>query len=189
MDDRWLTVGSANLNEHSLFNDSEVNVSLRDERIVGDTRLRLWSEHLELPIDEIAGDPAGEINDRYWEPIAEEQLERLKSGLCHLTHAAVKLPGSRSDTAGSSGLSRDGSTTRRRSASETERLAPEACRSTRGRGAPARTASSWAATAAPKKIAIAERSVQSWSATRPARDSVRLAERRAQAERNPRMRG
>src|SRR4029078_8706141 len=26
VDDRWLTVGSANLNEHSLFNDTEVNV-------------------------------------------------------------------------------------------------------------------------------------------------------------------
>ena len=26
VDDRWLTVGSANLNEHSLFNDTEMNV-------------------------------------------------------------------------------------------------------------------------------------------------------------------
>ncbi|MEJ7741599.1 MAG: phospholipase D-like domain-containing protein [Nocardioidaceae bacterium] len=26
VDDQWLTVGSANLNEHSLFNDSEMNV-------------------------------------------------------------------------------------------------------------------------------------------------------------------
>ncbi len=26
VDDRWLTIGSANLNEHSLFNDTEVNV-------------------------------------------------------------------------------------------------------------------------------------------------------------------
>ena len=26
VDDRWLTIGSANLNEHSLFNDTEMNV-------------------------------------------------------------------------------------------------------------------------------------------------------------------
>jgi phosphatidylserine/phosphatidylglycerophosphate/cardiolipin synthase-like enzyme len=26
VDDRWLTIGSANLNEHSLFNDTELNV-------------------------------------------------------------------------------------------------------------------------------------------------------------------
>ena len=31
VDDRWLTIGSANLNEHSLFNDSEVNVVSHDE--------------------------------------------------------------------------------------------------------------------------------------------------------------
>ena len=91
VDDRWLTIGSANLNEHSLFNDSEVNVVVRDEQLARDTRLRLWSEHLELPIDEIAGDPV-EIVDRYWEPLSEEQLERLQSGL-HLTHRLVKLPG------------------------------------------------------------------------------------------------
>ncbi len=31
VDDRWLTLGSANLNEHSLFNDTEVNVVINDE--------------------------------------------------------------------------------------------------------------------------------------------------------------
>ena len=31
VDDRWLTLGSANLNEHSLFNDTEVNVVVNDE--------------------------------------------------------------------------------------------------------------------------------------------------------------
>ena len=91
VDDCWLTIGSANLNEHSLFNDSEVNVVVRDAELVRDTRLRLWSEHLELSIDEIQGDPA-EVIDRYWEPMSEEQLDRLQQGL-HLTHRLVKLPG------------------------------------------------------------------------------------------------
>ena len=39
VDDRWLTVGSANLNEHSLFNDTEVNVVVRDEHLARDARL------------------------------------------------------------------------------------------------------------------------------------------------------
>jgi phosphatidylserine/phosphatidylglycerophosphate/cardiolipin synthase-like enzyme len=91
VDDRWLTVGSANLNEHSLFNDSEVNVVVHDGDLARDTRIRLWSEHLELPGEELQDDPV-EIVDRHWEPISEEQLARLQNGL-HLTHRLVKLPG------------------------------------------------------------------------------------------------
>jgi phosphatidylserine/phosphatidylglycerophosphate/cardiolipin synthase-like enzyme len=79
VDDRWLTVGSANLNEHSLFNDSEVNVVLRDPALALDTRLRLWSEHLERPAEEVAGDPA-RVFDEVWLPYAREQLERRRRG-------------------------------------------------------------------------------------------------------------
>ena len=91
VDDRWLTIGSANLNEHSLFNDSEMNVVTRDAELARDTRIRLWSEHLERPAEDLQGDPV-EIVDRYWEPISEEQLDRLRDGL-PLTHRLVKLPG------------------------------------------------------------------------------------------------
>jgi phosphatidylserine/phosphatidylglycerophosphate/cardiolipin synthase-like enzyme len=45
VDDRWLCVGSANLNEHSLFNDTEACVITCDEQLARDTRLRLWREH------------------------------------------------------------------------------------------------------------------------------------------------
>ena len=47
VDDTWLTVGSANLNDHSFFNDTEMNVVTCDPALARDTRLRLWSEHLE----------------------------------------------------------------------------------------------------------------------------------------------
>ncbi len=47
VDDGWLSIGSANLNEHSLFNDTEACVITCDETIVRDTRLRLWREHLQ----------------------------------------------------------------------------------------------------------------------------------------------
>ena len=77
VDDRWLTIGSANLNDHSLFNDTEMNVICQDEQLVRDTRLRLWSEHLELPAEQIGGDPA-EVFDRCWSPFAKEELERRR---------------------------------------------------------------------------------------------------------------
>jgi phosphatidylserine/phosphatidylglycerophosphate/cardiolipin synthase-like enzyme len=77
VDDAWLTVGSANLNEHSLFNDTECNVVVRDPALVREVRLRLWEEHLERPRGEIDGDPA-RVFDDLWKPLAEERLERRK---------------------------------------------------------------------------------------------------------------
>lgn len=91
VDDRWLTVGSANLNAHSLFNDTEMNVVTLDPDIARATRVRLWSEHLELPVDDVQGDPI-QLIDQHWERISSEQLELLEGGEA-LTHRLVKLPG------------------------------------------------------------------------------------------------
>jgi phosphatidylserine/phosphatidylglycerophosphate/cardiolipin synthase-like enzyme len=77
VDDEWLTVGSANLNEHSLFNDTECNVVVRDPELAREVRLRLWEEHLERPRSEIDGDPA-RVFDELWKPLAEERFERRK---------------------------------------------------------------------------------------------------------------
>ena len=90
VDDRWLTIGSANLNEHSLFNDTELNVVCRDAALVRETRLRLWAEHLELEGHELDGSPS-ELVDRYWKPIARKQLDRRKLNE-PLTHRLVELP-------------------------------------------------------------------------------------------------
>jgi phosphatidylserine/phosphatidylglycerophosphate/cardiolipin synthase-like enzyme len=89
VDDRWFTIGSANLNERSMFNDSEVNVVTLDERLARETRLRLWAEHLET--DEVDGDPT-QLVDELWRPRAAEQLEHLEHGR-PLTHRLVMLPG------------------------------------------------------------------------------------------------
>jgi phosphatidylserine/phosphatidylglycerophosphate/cardiolipin synthase-like enzyme len=91
VDDRWLTLGSANLNEHSFFNDTEMNVVTCDPAVARETRLRLWSEHLESSIEEVSGDPARVI-DGMWRPIAEEQRARLERGQA-LTHRLRELPG------------------------------------------------------------------------------------------------
>jgi phosphatidylserine/phosphatidylglycerophosphate/cardiolipin synthase-like enzyme len=90
IDDAWMTIGSANLNDHSLFNDSEMNVVTHDPRAARNTRLRLWAEHLELGPDDLAGDPC-ELIDDVWRPIAEQQLERLEEGR-PLTHRLIRLP-------------------------------------------------------------------------------------------------
>jgi phosphatidylserine/phosphatidylglycerophosphate/cardiolipin synthase-like enzyme len=77
VDDRWLTIGSANLNEHSLFNDTEVNLVSHDQELARAVRLRLWSEHLECAPAELEGDPVQVIDER-WRPVAEEDRGRLR---------------------------------------------------------------------------------------------------------------
>ena len=90
VDDRWLTVGSANLNDHSLFNDTEVNLALYDSEVARTTRERLWAEHLELPLAAVSGRPTAVIDD-LWKPRAEEQYLRRAAGE-PMTHRLVKLP-------------------------------------------------------------------------------------------------
>lgn len=91
VDDTWLTVGSANLNEHSFFNDSEMNVVTCDPGLARDTRLRLWAEHLERSVEEVSGDPIQVIDDLWW-PIAREQAERRERGAPR-THRLSQLAG------------------------------------------------------------------------------------------------
>jgi phosphatidylserine/phosphatidylglycerophosphate/cardiolipin synthase-like enzyme len=91
VDDTWLTIGSANLNEHSFFNDTEMNIVTCDPTVARETRLRLWAEHLEHPVKEVSGQPA-RVVDELWRPIAHEQLERQKRG-APLTHRLRELPG------------------------------------------------------------------------------------------------
>ena len=92
VDDRWLTVGSANLNAHSLLNDTEMNVVTDDAELARATRLRLWSEHLSVDAATIAHDDPRTIVDDRWRPIAFEQLDRLRAG-APPTHRLLALPG------------------------------------------------------------------------------------------------
>jgi phosphatidylserine/phosphatidylglycerophosphate/cardiolipin synthase-like enzyme len=91
VDDRWLTIGSANLNAHSLLNDTEMNIVSHDEQIARETRIRLWAEHLERDEKSLAGSTSA-IVDELWRPIADEQLHRIEDGK-PLTHRLVRLPG------------------------------------------------------------------------------------------------
>ncbi len=92
VDDRWLIVGSANLNAHSFFNDTELCVATDDAALARDTRVRLWAEHLELDAERVASMPVATLIDEHWRPIATEQLNRLRAG-SPPTHRLLELPG------------------------------------------------------------------------------------------------
>jgi len=91
VDDAWLTIGSANLNDHSFFNDSEMNVVLCDPILARETRLRLWAEHLEHTVEAVSGEPWSVV-DELWRPIAGEQLQRRRRGEAQ-THRLFELSG------------------------------------------------------------------------------------------------
>ncbi len=91
VDDQWMTIGSANLNEHSLFNDTEMNIVTHDAALIAKTRHRLWAEHLERPIAEVTGDPT-DLIDKAWGPIATQQAERVARQE-RQTHRLTLLPG------------------------------------------------------------------------------------------------
>jgi phosphatidylserine/phosphatidylglycerophosphate/cardiolipin synthase-like enzyme len=92
VDDRWLTVGSANLNAHSLMNDTEMNVVTDDADLARRTRVRLWAEHLELDEATVAASEPAALVDEHWRPIAYEQLGRRDAGVPP-THRLLALPG------------------------------------------------------------------------------------------------
>jgi phosphatidylserine/phosphatidylglycerophosphate/cardiolipin synthase-like enzyme len=92
VDDRWLTVGSANLNAHSLMNDTEMNVVTDDAQLARGTRVRLWAEHLELDEEIVAATEPTRLVDEHWRPIAYEQLGRRDGGRPP-THRLLALPG------------------------------------------------------------------------------------------------
>ena len=90
VDDRWMTIGSANLNNHSLFNDSEVNILTTDSELIERTRHRLWAEHLEMDEADVSGEPAA-VFDNYWAPISREQAEKREAEV-PMTHRLARLP-------------------------------------------------------------------------------------------------
>ncbi|HZC05999.1 MAG TPA: phosphatidylserine/phosphatidylglycerophosphate/cardiolipin synthase family protein [Ktedonobacterales bacterium] len=52
VDDHWLTIGSANLNNRGFGADAEINISLADPRVAEELRVALWMEHLQASLEE-----------------------------------------------------------------------------------------------------------------------------------------
>ncbi len=54
VDDLWLTVGSANLNNRGFLNDAELNIAVVDPQSARELRTLLWAEHLRASLDDAA---------------------------------------------------------------------------------------------------------------------------------------
>ena len=67
---------------------------MEDPGLARATRLRLWSEHLGLPEEELAGDPA-DVVDRLWAPIARRERARRHAGEPRGHRLRELTPGSR----------------------------------------------------------------------------------------------
>lgn len=99
IDDEWLTVGSANLNDRGLVTDSEINVVVRDGDIARNLRIDLWAEHLSLPREQVAEADPCDLIDHTWVDRAAENARIIQEAtgplVCGVHRYAVgHMPGS-----------------------------------------------------------------------------------------------
>jgi phosphatidylserine/phosphatidylglycerophosphate/cardiolipin synthase-like enzyme len=80
IDDEWLTVGSANLNNRGLITDGEMNVAVRDAALANGLRVDLWAEHLGLPRAEVESTAPLDLIDTIWRERAAENAAVLQRG-------------------------------------------------------------------------------------------------------------
>jgi len=74
IDDEWLTVGSANLNNRGMILNSQINAVIRDAALAREVRRSLWAEHLALPDEEVARtDPVKLIDSVWTDRVAETE--------------------------------------------------------------------------------------------------------------------
>ena len=75
IDDEWLTVGSANLNNRGFVTDSELNVVVRDPSLARALRMELWSEHLGIGADDLGRTTANAVIDSTWKEQAKGSIQ------------------------------------------------------------------------------------------------------------------
>ena len=78
IDDEWVTVGSANLNNRGMVTDSELNLVVRDATVARALRISLWSEHLGMAREEVERTSPVALIDSVWK--ARAQANRRVSG-------------------------------------------------------------------------------------------------------------
>ncbi len=78
VDDVWLTVGSANINDRGFKTEGEINAVVLDKELAKDLRKRLMAEHLELAVDDPRLDDVDQAFD-LWESHGDQnpQLKAL----------------------------------------------------------------------------------------------------------------
>lgn len=78
VDDEWVTIGSANLNERGLITDSEIVAAIREPDIARAVRVDLWSEHLSMSRAEVAGANPIALIDNEWPRRADQNAGTIK---------------------------------------------------------------------------------------------------------------
>lgn|GEM_PF-3118041 len=88
--DRWCTVGSANLNEHSLEQDGELNVQVPSGEVARALRPRLWAEHLGTSVAALASSVPCRVVHTAWAPQADAATATIRARSGPLTGMAVR---------------------------------------------------------------------------------------------------
>lgn len=98
IDDEWLLIGSANLNDRGLATDSEIMAAMHDSELARRVRVDLWTEHLAMPRSHIEQQDPIALLDNEWQERAAENERIIRSAerplLCALhTYKVGKMPG------------------------------------------------------------------------------------------------
>ena len=80
IDDEWLTVGSANLNNRGLITDGEMNAVIHDANLARQMRVKLWAEHLAMPEEQVEKSDPVDLIDHAWPGRAAENAVIVKRG-------------------------------------------------------------------------------------------------------------
>ena len=97
VDDRWMTIGSANLNDHSLFNDTELNIVTNDRALARETRLRFGRSTSNVRLPTSTATPlrsstiAGDLRPRS-SSIANDRASRSPIGSCDSIMSPAAAP-------------------------------------------------------------------------------------------------
>ncbi len=92
IDDEWLTVGSANLNNRGLVTDGEINAVVHDANLARRVRVALWAEHLGLHESEVAETSTLDLIDRVWPTQADENaaiMQQANRPLVSAVHSYI----------------------------------------------------------------------------------------------------
>jgi phosphatidylserine/phosphatidylglycerophosphate/cardiolipin synthase-like enzyme len=79
VDDTWVSVGSGNLNRRGLATDTEMNVQAIDGAVARRLRVKLWSEHLGIPHDQVDGADPIDLIDHQWHDVAARMGTSVRS--------------------------------------------------------------------------------------------------------------
>ncbi|HEU4605134.1 MAG TPA: phosphatidylserine/phosphatidylglycerophosphate/cardiolipin synthase family protein [Nitrososphaera sp.] len=83
VDDRWVTVGSANIDKNGFKDSSELNLGMASPRLARGLRVRLWQEHLQDATDLSDFEQGFEI----WEKAADDNGRRVSENRAIKGHA------------------------------------------------------------------------------------------------------